>query len=88
MRNKFLFFLVCTILLLQTVAFAQMQGVISNSSERVSRSIVPVAQTVRVEKYRDDMIITLWFDKYSGNYNNSNCGVSGYVGYSAGLHIP
>ena len=43
---------------MQTIAFAQMQGII-NSSERYSRAILPQVNTVKVEKLDDENIITL-----------------------------
>ncbi len=54
--------LVCLALFLQTNLFAQMQGIISYSSERHSRAIQPFPKTIVVENYTNDTIITLCRD--------------------------
>lgn len=68
--KKYLLFLVVAYLIigLQTNTFAQMQGIISSSSERVSRTITPVANTVKVKKYTDSIMITLCQDTNNNRY--------------------
>ena len=46
MRKKLIFF-ICLAVCLQTIAFAQMQGIITNSSERFSRAIQPEVNTIK-----------------------------------------
>ncbi|MBQ6754101.1 MAG: hypothetical protein IJR03_02735 [Bacteroidales bacterium] len=58
MRKKLIFF-ICLAVCLQTIAFAQMQGIITNSSERFSRAIQPEVNTIKVEKLDNENIITL-----------------------------
>ena len=58
MRKNLIFF-ICLALCLQTTAFAQMQGLISYSSERYSRAIQPQVNSIKVEKLDDKNIITL-----------------------------
>lgn len=68
--KKYLLFLIVAYLVigLQTSTFAQMQGIISSSSERVTRTITPVANTVKVKKYADSIMITLCKDTNNGGY--------------------
>lgn len=73
MRKKLGFF-ICLAVFLQTIAFAQMQGLISYSSERYSRNIQPESKTVKVEVYDEKNIITLCRDNYyivAGKYKNT-----------------
>ena len=66
MRGNILF--ICLAVFLQTNLFAQMQGLISYSSERYSRAIQPESNTVVVENYTDDTIITLCTDNNNTSY--------------------
>ena len=67
MRKKLIFF-ICLAVCLQTIAFAQMQGVITSSTEREVSSIEPVVNTIKVKKYSDNVIITLCKDNTTGCY--------------------
>ena len=69
MKKHLLFFIVAHLIIgLQTNAFAQMQGIINNSSEKVSRAISPEANTVKVKKYADSIMITLCRNTNSSRY--------------------
>lgn len=65
MRKENILF-ICLAVFLQTIAFAQMQGVITSSTEREISSIEPVVNTIKVKKYSDDKIITLCKDNITG----------------------
>lgn len=47
-------------------AYAQMQGLITGSSERHTRAIAPMVNSVKVERLEDDRIITLCLDSTNG----------------------
>lgn len=72
MRKKLGFF-ICLAVFLQTIAFAQMQGLISYSSERYSRNIQPKSKTVKVEVYDEKNIITLCRDNSSTTATSYFC---------------
>lgn len=59
--------LVYLALFLQTNLFAQMQGIV-NSSERELSTFQPYVNTVKVEKYSDNIILTLCKDVNSGYF--------------------